>query len=625
MSSEHAQAVRVALKTAAEFKNLFDSLGSEEHPRGGILTAYRIARKALREDLDSGNAQGALEILQELKRQILTEAKRVLTEANRLGLNQAETMAEIHDLTAAVALTTESRALQGAAENAIVDALDAQLNRVWALIVTKNIDDSLILGDAQRVGLLSPGEITTEVSRWITTVALSRYSDSVERSVHVHRVAVAEFKRQAVAALDERTTDCCLRVHGQVVGLNEDFRLTGTPRFADRLRNPPFHWYAIVAGEMCLTSEGYRPIESVKVGDWVLTHQRRFMPVTMALARRYSGGGLLVETDGGKVRITPEHPVLTRRGWIKAGTLRIGDVIIGCNEFKKYATRWSKSLRMMMINLDANHFYSRAFNYFVALFVGVLPGVMSTLVNFKFYIQTRKIKIKNVFREGLLKFKINSLFESHEFESIAISEFASRWIRSIGGGAANRALFWNAGHMYGVAGFHAGRRAWISGAPSGMNVALPSSGSRFFYPASHNIGFLQSAVDYITRYAKVIGNFPFRFTRSVSRNNLFGINLKSQRHDNTLIQRHYTIKKIVALELSDAIICDLSVEGDESYCIENHFVHNCRTATALVRSEHADDDLSAEMRNAARAELQAREETGTRVEIHPASATSRRS
>jgi hypothetical protein len=52
-----------------------------------------------------------------------------------------------------------------------------------------------------------------------------------------------EFMRQAVAAIDERTSDCCLRVNGQVVGMDEPFQLSGTPRYADALLNPGFHDY----------------------------------------------------------------------------------------------------------------------------------------------------------------------------------------------------------------------------------------------------------------------------------------------------------------------------------------------------------------------------------------------
>ena len=51
------------------------------------------------------------------------------------------------------------------------------------------------------------------------------------------------WRKQAIAALDERTTDCCLRVHGQIKDLDEPFHLTGTPRFADEMQHPPFHWF----------------------------------------------------------------------------------------------------------------------------------------------------------------------------------------------------------------------------------------------------------------------------------------------------------------------------------------------------------------------------------------------
>lgn len=50
------------------------------------------------------------------------------------------------------------------------------------------------------------------------------------------------YRRQAVAAIDKRTTRCCLAVHGQIVGIDQPFTLTGTPRYASKLMSPPFHW-----------------------------------------------------------------------------------------------------------------------------------------------------------------------------------------------------------------------------------------------------------------------------------------------------------------------------------------------------------------------------------------------
>jgi hypothetical protein len=49
--------------------------------------------------------------------------------------------------------------------------------------------------------------------------------------------------KQTIPAIDERTTDCCLRAAGQTRPINEKFKLTGEPRFADELDWTPFHWY----------------------------------------------------------------------------------------------------------------------------------------------------------------------------------------------------------------------------------------------------------------------------------------------------------------------------------------------------------------------------------------------
>lgn len=50
------------------------------------------------------------------------------------------------------------------------------------------------------------------------------------------------YQKQAIAAIDSRTTDCCLKVHGQIQDLDKPFQLRGTPRFADHIQNPPFHY-----------------------------------------------------------------------------------------------------------------------------------------------------------------------------------------------------------------------------------------------------------------------------------------------------------------------------------------------------------------------------------------------
>lgn len=84
------------------------------------------------------------------------------------------------------------------------------------------------------------------------------------------------------------------------------------------------------------TAHGWRSISAIQVGDLVLTHRGRFRAVNWVLGDtgRYRGPivSLRVSNDGKNStpvsRMTPEHPVLTDRGWVNAGRLVAGDRIV---------------------------------------------------------------------------------------------------------------------------------------------------------------------------------------------------------------------------------------------------------------------------------------------------------
>lgn len=69
-------------------------------------------------------------------------------------------------------------------------------------------------------------------------------AENAARNAYIGRAQqdIPELKRQAVAVIQGRTTDTCLRVHGQIVGVDEPFELSGEPRFADSMMHPAFHW-----------------------------------------------------------------------------------------------------------------------------------------------------------------------------------------------------------------------------------------------------------------------------------------------------------------------------------------------------------------------------------------------
>jgi hypothetical protein len=87
------------------------------------------------------------------------------------------------------------------------------------------------------------------------------------------------------------------------------------------------HWNAVPEGATVRTNRGDVPIEMVSVGDLVLTHVGRFMPVLAKRAKLNESGVIRVaHTDSGRVlRATDDHPILTASGWKFMGALEVGD------------------------------------------------------------------------------------------------------------------------------------------------------------------------------------------------------------------------------------------------------------------------------------------------------------
>ncbi|MCX7837929.1 MAG: adenosylcobalamin-dependent ribonucleoside-diphosphate reductase [Anaerolineae bacterium] len=82
--------------------------------------------------------------------------------------------------------------------------------------------------------------------------------------------------------------------------------------------------------EMRVTTEaGVKPIAELEVGDRVLTHLGRYRPVLECSRRNYEGEILRIKVKliGTTLRVTPEHPILTPRGWVPAGELQVGDLV----------------------------------------------------------------------------------------------------------------------------------------------------------------------------------------------------------------------------------------------------------------------------------------------------------
>lgn len=188
----------------------------------------------------------------------------------------------------------------------------------------KNIRDAndAIMGQV-RIGL-AQGEAVDTIVKRLRGTAGAAFGDGTYNQIRNHmrtlvRTSATHVSAQAreatydanddlvkgvqyVATLDSRTTDICASLDGQVFPINEGER-------------PPQH-------HQCLP------------GDSLVLSRSR---ITGIFKRWFEGEMVAIQTvSGRKLTATSNHPVLTNNGWIRIGSLQVGDIVIcdGGDEWK---------------------------------------------------------------------------------------------------------------------------------------------------------------------------------------------------------------------------------------------------------------------------------------------------
>ena len=134
-----------------------------------------------------------------------------------------ETPAWINDLARSMDTNLTRLAVSGA-------DIDTAIGRLLALSITDGRASVFRLSGAA-------AQTQTSAATWTASV-LAASGLFKETQIFTQTV----YMKQAIAVIDQFTTDCCLRVHGQTQPLDKPFILVGSPRFADKLDSPPFHW-----------------------------------------------------------------------------------------------------------------------------------------------------------------------------------------------------------------------------------------------------------------------------------------------------------------------------------------------------------------------------------------------
>lgn len=249
MDNPLEQAIESGVRANTAIGDSFARFGTSAHPRGFVLSAYRTAHRALITALREPNRLAAAQdVTRSLRQSLSSGIRSELADMQDFGQEEAIRQLGYYQVPPPPTIGTqgEQRTQLDAAVTAIMDRYDAQSSLVDALIIS-GASDEQITGDDERAGVLLPAAVIAAAVYW--TAALTWVSFSL---LAARQTSSYQFRKQAVAALDERTTDCCLKVHAQVQLLDDPFKLTGTPRYADKMDWPAFHYYCRTSGVLYL-------------------------------------------------------------------------------------------------------------------------------------------------------------------------------------------------------------------------------------------------------------------------------------------------------------------------------------------------------------------------------------
>lgn len=240
MANPHLQIIQAAVASNKQLGVLFNqAIGTKEHPRGALLNAFRQARQNLRGNVGKPVASV---ILNQYRAEVVESVRAGARRAVEVGREQAKKNALA--LGVSIFPTSQGDLLITQAVNSVSKVVDNQITAMQSGLLT----EAQVLGEEGQVGLFAPGAIQRETANSFANLAALIFSVLMLGRLDTPG-STSPFLRQAIAAIDNKTTPCCLGVHGQTVELDQPFTTPDPPAFARVQDRPPFHWN-------CRTAQG---------------------------------------------------------------------------------------------------------------------------------------------------------------------------------------------------------------------------------------------------------------------------------------------------------------------------------------------------------------------------------
>lgn len=170
-----------------------------------------------------------------------------------------------------------------------------------------------------KAGIASHAELLT-LARYHGEGKNQRYLDEIKKKSFTPDDPMVVGGYASVEVVDKEghliTTDALRKAFGRFM---DSFR-TRNVNFAHCLKPETLVWKV---------SGGYVPISSIKQGDYVLTDKGRPREVEDVITHDFDSLINVFELANGEViKVTDEHPILTKRGWVKAKDILVTDVLL---------------------------------------------------------------------------------------------------------------------------------------------------------------------------------------------------------------------------------------------------------------------------------------------------------